>query len=133
MKKFLKKITCGIIAAVIMFALVGCGDNSNGNGNSIKIGGSNLEDIIVGTWGWTSSSYDYTFRNDGSLTYNGGYDNADVYTKYEIDGNMLYIYWGISSEDVYEVEILSNDSLKVYEIYDDGTKANEAEYMDRIS
>ena len=139
MKKYVKRIACGIIAAIMMFALVSCG-------------GNDLKDVIIGTWDVPWDSDDCTFRNDGSI-------EDSYHDKYEIDGNMLYLYYTNADYDfpdeeedeveedfygeyyvtktklnhVYEVEIISNDSLKLIEINDDGTKDDETQYMDRIS
>ena len=171
MKKFLKRITCGLITTIMLLTFFGCGINNQEDVNTNnkkdvsansqeKVSTNNLEDVIIGTWdvSW-SRDEDYTFRNDGSIKISNNGSLGDF--KYKIDGNMLYIYYTYGDYDfsdeeeeeyevkedkdgnyyvirsrleyAFEVEIISNDSLKLYEINDDGTKTNVVEYMDRIS
>ncbi len=77
MKKYVKRIACGIIATIMMFALVSCG-------------GNDLEDVIIGTWdiSW-NGSVNPSFRNDGSISVN---EYKWLYDSYDINGNILRIY-----------------------------------------
>lgn len=155
----MRKIISFLLCTAMVF-LIGCSNSSSGGSNNIENTGNNLEDVIIGTWdvSW-SRDEDYTFRNDGSIKISNNGSLGDF--KYEIDGNMLYIYYTYGDYDfsdeeeeeyevkedkdgnyyvirsrleyAFEVEIISNDSLKLYEIKDDGTKTNVVEYMDLIS
>ena len=105
MKKYIKRITCGIIAAVMMFGLVGCGG---------------VKSVIVGTWIVTQSdnvSGSAIFRDDGTCSLDG------VDCEYETDGDFIEIYQDGELEMKGTVEVVSDNNIKIV-FNDDGEAIN---------
>ena len=106
MKKYVKRIACGIIAAIMMFGLVGCGG---------------IKSVIVGTWNITESDYgsggSMIFRDDGTCSLDG--DDGE----YETDGDFIEVYQDGELEMKGTVEVVSDNNIKIV-FNDDGETIN---------
>ena len=122
MNKYVKRIACSLITAIMFLTFVGCGINNQEDVNpnnkedvsansQEKVSTNNLEDIIVGTWD-AQSFGEFVFKDDGTCAINSS--DEDNSATYRIDGNKVLLYED-DGELAYTItgEVKTDDILKM--------------------